>query len=123
MTLQVTGAIIRVMSIPERPSDAVDGAATRLRAAREVLGVQQQDMARACGAEPQRWSNWESARHLPDALVMVRAHQLYGISLDWVYAADPKNLPGRLLDGLRARFPELLGLPPLERDRRSSDAA
>jgi transcriptional regulator with XRE-family HTH domain len=110
MTLQVTGAIIRVMSIPERPSEAIDGAAARLRAARIVLGVAQQDMARACGAEPQRWNNWEKALHLPDPLVMARAQQLYGVSLDWVYVADPRNLPGRLLDGLREQFPQMLGL-------------
>jgi transcriptional regulator with XRE-family HTH domain len=97
------------MAISERPSEAVQGAGTRLRAAREALGVSQQDMARACGAEPQRWSNWEAGRHLADPLVMVRAAQLYGISLDWVFAGDARNLPGRLLSLLMARDPELLG--------------
>jgi transcriptional regulator with XRE-family HTH domain len=122
MTLQVNGAILRIMSIPERPSEAVNGAAARLRAARLVLGVPQQDMARACGAEPQRWNNWEKAAHLPDPIIMVRAHIIYGISLDWVYAGDARNLPGRLIDGLRRRFPHLIGLPPLPDSEQSQVA-
>lgn len=100
---------MRPMSISERPSEAVAAAGGRLRAAREALGVSQQDMARACGSEPQRWSNWEAGRHLADPLVMVRAAQIYGISLDWVFAADPRNLSGRILSVLMQRDPELLG--------------
>ena len=65
-------------------------------------------MARACGAEPNRWSNWEKARTLPDPVVIARAQQLYGVSLDWVYAGDPRNLPGRILDFIRLHQPELL---------------
>lgn len=103
--------ILRPMAISERPSEALIAAGGRLRAAREALGISQQDMARACGAEPQRWSNWEAGRHLPDPLVMVRAAQVYGISLDWVFAGDPRNLPGRLLSLLMQRDPELLGFP------------
>ena len=108
MSIHTRGAILHLVPLPQRPSDVVENAAARLRAAREALGIQQQDMARACGSEPQRWNNWEAGRSLPDAVVLIRAHALYGISLDWVYAGDPRNLPGRLLDALRTRRPDLM---------------
>ena len=99
---------VRLMAVPFRPSQAVHLAARRLRAAREALGMQQQDMARACGAEPNRWSNWEAARTLPDALVMARAMVLFGVSLDWIYAGDPGHLPVKIFAGIQDRHPELL---------------
>jgi transcriptional regulator with XRE-family HTH domain len=108
MPLQGSCGKVGLVAVPFRPSEIVDLAARRLRAARLALGVLQQDMARACGAEPNRWSNWEKARTLPDPLVIAQAQLLYGISLDWVYAGDPGNLPGRILDRIRTEHPELL---------------
>lgn len=108
MPAQGPGARLTLVPLPFRPSEAVTFAARRLRAVREALGVQQQDMARACGAEPNRWSNWESARTLPDPLVMARAQALFGISLDWIYAGDPSNLPFKVVDALRRDYPDLI---------------
>ena len=82
--------------------------------------MQQQDLARACGAEPNRWSNWEAARTLPDPLVMARAQALFGISLDWIYAGDPGHLPQKVFAGIQARYPELLTAdPPTTQPRRA----
>jgi transcriptional regulator with XRE-family HTH domain len=102
------------MAVPFRPSQAVNLAARRLRAAREALAMQQQDLARACGAEPNRWSNWEAARTLPDPLVIARAMALFGISLDWIYAGDPGHLPVKIFNGIQERYPELLDANPPE---------
>lgn len=100
------------MSLPTRPTDVLVSAGVRLRAAREALGLPQQELARACGTEPQRWSNWENGRHLPDPIVLVRAAQLFGISLDWVFAGDPRNLPGGLMARLSTLRPDLMGSAP-----------
>lgn len=122
MPLQPASGTFRLMAVPFRPSQAVNQAARRLKAAREALAMQQQDLARACGAEPNRWSNWEAARTLPDPLVMARAQALFGISLDWIYAGDPGHLPTKIFVGIQERHPELLSgeeLPPPERRRRA----
>lgn len=92
--------MLRVVPIAERPSEVVTRAGLRLRAAREALGLSQQDMARACGAEPNRWSNWEGGRHLPDPLVMARALALFGVSLDWIFVGRLSGMPFRLAQAL-----------------------
>lgn len=122
MPLQAASGSFHLMAVPFRPSQAVHQAARRLKAARDALGMQQQDLARACGAEPNRWSNWEAARTLPDPLVIARAQSLFGISLDWIYAGDPGNLPAKLFVAIQEQHPELLSgeeLPPIERRRRA----
>ena len=108
MTHQVRCGYLRLVPKLERPADVVVKAGLRLRAIRDALGLQQEDMAEACGAAQNRWSNWERGDHPPDALVMARARVIYGVSLDWIYVGVADGLPMRLAQHLARTVPELV---------------
>ncbi len=76
------------------------GYGTRLRAARQAIGMKAKDLAEECGASPQRWSHWEVERHPPDFHAMLALKHRHQISLDWVYAGDWRGRPGHILQRL-----------------------
>ena len=41
-----------------------------------------------------------------------QVQRLFGVSLDWIYAGDPSNLPKRIFDAAREKYPELFEEQP-----------
>ena len=92
MTSQAMKLMIAGMP-KRRPKHILDQVAARLIAGRESLGLTPTDICRALDIGQTTWSNWEAGLNLPDPLVMSRVQHRFGISLDWIYAGDPRGMP------------------------------
>jgi transcriptional regulator with XRE-family HTH domain len=86
------GATIRAMSKAERPSEMKRQAGLRLRAAREHLQLNQENMANMLGCTRTALTNWENGDRLPDVAAMVRLYQRTGITLEWIYAGSLREM-------------------------------
>lgn len=112
MSSVTIGPKLWFMASGERPTEMVEKSAQRLRLIRAVLGLEQVEMAEACGVSSQRWSNWENEQHLPDVIVMSKAALLYGFTLDWIYRGVLERLPYEFVVEIQRRRPDLvLGAP------------
>jgi hypothetical protein len=40
-----------------------------------------------------RQDHWESGKRMPDPMAMAEFYRLYGVTMEWIYAGDPKGLP------------------------------
>jgi len=65
----------------------------RLRAARLALGLSQKEVYEAIGVKAATWNHWESGKRMPDPMAMADLYRLYGVTIEWIYAGDPKGLP------------------------------
>lgn len=65
----------------------------RLKAARLALGLSQKDLYEAIGVKAAAWNHWESGKRMPDPMVMAELYRLHGVTMEWIYAGDPKGLP------------------------------
>lgn len=79
-----------------RASDLKIKTGQRLRAAREALSLEQQDVYRAVNVGKSTWSMWETGQRLADPVAMVRFSSRFGISLDWIYRGDSSSLPEKI---------------------------
>lgn len=81
----------------DRDAEELKAIGMRLKAARLALGLSQKEVYEALGVGASTWHHWESGKRTPDPLVMAKLQKLHGISLDWIFAADPSNLPHRIV--------------------------
>ena len=65
----------------------------RLKAARLALSLSQKDLYEAIGVKAAAWNHWESGKRMPDPMVMAEFYRLHGVTMEWIYAGDPKGLP------------------------------
>ena len=65
----------------------------RLKAARLALGVSQKELYDAIGVKAATWNHWETGKRMPDPMSMTELYRLHGVTLEWIYAGDPKGLP------------------------------
>ncbi len=73
----------------------------RLFVTREALQVKAADLCRRINCKPNRWSQYESGERKITLPVANRLCDEYGLTLDWVYRANPAGLP----HALRLRMP------------------
>jgi len=66
---------------------------TRLKAARLALGLSQREIYEVIGVKAATWNHWESGKRMPDPMAMAEFYRLYGVTMEWIYAGDPKGLP------------------------------
>lgn len=91
-------------------------AGLRLRAAREVIGLTQEQLAKQLGIGRTALANWEGGR-LPDVRAMVRLLSDFGISLEWIYAGSLARVPyddARALEAAAAELGAVVGGPVAE---------
>ena len=75
------------------PKQTLRDISTRLRQARDLVGINQQKMAESLGVSTQRLNNWEKGRSSIDHYHAQKYRELFGISLDWLIAGDLAALP------------------------------
>lgn len=81
------------MALGDHGTSGLLDIAERLKLTREALGVTQKEIARLAGASGgQAWNNYEAGRrriNVDHALALCRS---VGVSLDWIYHGDRRNL-------------------------------
>ncbi len=65
----------------------------RLKMARLALGLSQKQACEAIGVKATTWNHWETGKRIPDPMVMKDLYLLHGVTMEWIYAGDPKWLP------------------------------
>ncbi|NKC33477.1 helix-turn-helix domain-containing protein [Falsiroseomonas selenitidurans] len=82
-------------------SELVVGCGDRLAAIRLALGFERQTaFAASIGISTQRLNQWEQEKHPPDLHVMCALKRRHGVSLDWIYMADPGAMSLNLVQAL-----------------------
>lgn len=76
-----------------RNSDELVQIGARLKAARLTLGLSQKELYQVIDIKAATWSHWESGKRMPDPMAMAELYRLHGITMEWIYAGDPKGLP------------------------------
>jgi transcriptional regulator with XRE-family HTH domain len=84
---------------PNRDPKELQVIGRRLKSARIALGLSQKDLYDSLGVGASAWHNWESGKRTPDIFVMLNLKRQYGITLDWIFDGDPRNLP----EGIREK--------------------
>ena len=92
----------------DRDSDGMSKAAIgkRLQLTREVLGFNQADFADRCGIARNTYNQYEMGVNRPPVEAALKLRELFGLTLDWIYAGDSSALKYELADkikGLRAK--------------------
>jgi ribosome-binding protein aMBF1 (putative translation factor) len=75
--------------------------AIRLKSTREAIGVTAAELCRQINCKPNRWSQYESGDRKITVEVADRLCDEYGLTLDWIYRANPAGLPHRIHIKLR----------------------
>lgn len=70
--------------------------AKRLRMTREALGLSAADLCKLIDCAPNRWSQYESGKRPITVPVAIAMCDEFGLSLDWIYRADPAKIPHEL---------------------------
>lgn len=65
----------------------------RLKAARLALGLSQKELYDAIGVKAATWNHWETGKRMPDPMSMAELYRRHGVTMEWIYAGDPKALP------------------------------
>lgn len=67
--------------------------ADRLKSTREALGVTPAEVCKRLKVGANAWSQYESGTRRITVQVAIRFCAEYGLTLDWIYRADPSRLP------------------------------
>lgn len=84
----------------------------RLQQIREALGF---DTRRSFAAalpddvSEDRLAKWEDGAAMMPARYAVFIKARWGVTIDWLYAGDPSNLPNSLYQELQRQFPDAVG--------------
>jgi len=89
----------------------------RIRAIRQLSGLNQGDLAAVCGAGQSQWSRWERGTRPADVEAMLRFARRAKTSLDLIYRGMPVGTHPALLRLLRLKVPHLLVPDPTDTDR------
>ncbi len=76
--------------------------AKRLKLTQDALEVSGADIHRATGIKPNRWSQYVNNKRPITLEASDKLCDAYGLTLDWIYRADPSGLPHKLHDKLAA---------------------
>lgn len=81
------------------PSKAL---AKRLKMTREAIGISAADLCKRIKVKPNRWSQYESGERRITVAVANKLCDEFDLSLDWIYRANPAQLP----HALRLKMPQ-----------------
>lgn len=84
-------------------SRAVKDVAERLELTRQALGLSAAELCRQTGIKPNQWSqfiNPDAKRPITRAAVF-KLKDTFKVTLEWVYDADPSQLPHDLVQKIR----------------------
>ena len=70
--------------------------ANRLKLTREALGISAADLCKRIRIKQNRWSQYESGERRITVEVAMKLCDEFGLSMDWIYRADPAQLPHTL---------------------------
>ena len=93
---QMLRKIGKINAMTRTRRTSLQDSADRLRVLREALGLTQVQISRVCGIGQQAWNNYEGARRRISVDQALRLRNSIGVTLDWIYAGDPKGLPWEL---------------------------
>jgi transcriptional regulator with XRE-family HTH domain len=79
--------------MPHENPTSVLSIAGRLTALREELGLNQAEICRLTGVEPNTWNQWEKAKGRPELDKALLVCGATGVTLDWIYRGNPAGLP------------------------------
>lgn len=86
-----------------RDSDGMtkDAIGKRLQLSREALGVSQSEFADRCEIARNTYNQYEKGVNKPPVDAALKMRELYGLTLDWIYAGDPSTLRHEIADKIR----------------------
>lgn len=92
------------MELEKRPAVSFDrgmaesskSLAHRLKITREALELTAAELCKTIDVKPNRWSQYESGERRITLDVATRLCDEFGLSLDWIYRANPAALPNAL---------------------------
>lgn len=70
--------------------------AKRLKETREAIGISAADLCKRIGVKQNRWSQYESGERRITVAVANKLCDEFDLSLDWIYRANPAQLPHAL---------------------------
>lgn len=90
-------------AMQDRDSDGMSKAAIgrRLQLSRAALGVSQSEFADRCEIARNTYNQYEKGVNKPPVEAALKMRELYGLTLDWIYAGDPSTLRHDLADKIR----------------------
>lgn len=68
----------------------------RLKLTREALDISTADLCKRIRIKPNRWSQYESGERRITVEVANKLCDEFALSLDWIYRANPAQLPNAL---------------------------
>ncbi len=87
--------------VKKRPQEYLDGVSARLRIARRARGLSQRDVCAETGVKESTYSHWENGKMLIDPYIAAKISHAYGITTDYLYAADTAGLSTNLMDKIK----------------------
>jgi ribosome-binding protein aMBF1 (putative translation factor) len=77
-------------------AETLKSLAFRLKTTREALDLNAAELCRQIKCKPNRWSQYEGGERKITLDVANRLCDEFGLSLDWIYRANPAQLPHAL---------------------------
>ena len=84
-------------------AESIKTLAGRLKITREALGISAADLCKRIKIKPNRWSQYENGERRITLPVAEKLCEEFGLSLDWIYRANPAQLPNSLRLKMRAQ--------------------
>lgn len=73
--------------------DTLKAMGRRLKITREALELSAAELCKRIDCAPNRWSQYESGKRAITVPVAIALCEEFGLSLDWIYRADPSRIP------------------------------
>jgi len=77
-------------------AESLKSLSARLKMTREALDLSAADLCRQIKCKPNRWSQYEGGERRITLEVANALCDTFGVSLDWIYRANPAQLPHAL---------------------------
>ena len=76
--------------------ESVKSLGNRLKTTREAPGISAAELCKTIQVRPNRWSQYENGERRITLEVANKLCDEFGVSLDWIYRANPSQLPHAL---------------------------
>ena len=77
-------------------AETLKSLANRLKLTREAIGISAADLCKRINVKPNRWSQYEGGERRITVEVANKLCDEFDLSLDWIYRANPAQLPHAL---------------------------